>query len=367
MTSIAYKLWAKSDPYHPLWCHLLDVAAVAKALLPRFGPLEEMPTEWACYLCALHDIGKADPWFQNKDATLAEALAQLGLKLPERLDTTSSSMLRFRHEARSQGWLLDYLPAQHGWGKSAARVAVHAINGHHGNFGADCYKESDWPVQYATWNPMREQLAQLVWDALQPPPYAPQKFDHAGALGVTLSGLIILADWIASNDSVYPYSDLHGHDDPKAYFAAAQAQARAVVHKMKLDTPAARQLAPQPRFGDVWPDLADSPRPSQSALESEVLAGRAMPGLAIIEAQMGEGKTEGAIYLSECWNAQRGVQGIYFGLPTQATSNQMHGRYAKYLRVRRPGASPRLVHGMAWLVDDVAPATTAQTYGDTED
>ena len=30
-------LWEKLDPYHPLSCHLLDVAAVCEALLPRFG------------------------------------------------------------------------------------------------------------------------------------------------------------------------------------------------------------------------------------------------------------------------------------------------------------------------------------------
>lgn len=368
MTGIGYKLWAKSDPHHYLWRHLLDVAAVAKALLPRFGPLEEMPTEWACYLCALHDIGKADPWFQNKDPELAQQLRALGLNLPAKSEALNPKQYYFRHEARSSEWLFDYLMLHHGWGKRATQVVMHSINGHHGNFGAEYYDErKDYPQQYAKWQPLRAQLAQRVWDVLRPPTYTPQVFGHAGALGAQLAGLVILADWIASNADIYDYTKLRQHDDSHGYFEAAQRQAAAVVAKMKLDAPVVAAATGPLRFTDVWPDLTEPPRPSQKALENEVLSGCLTPGLAIIEAPMGEGKTEGAIYLGEHWNAQRHKQGLYLGLPTQATSNQIHQRYTAYLKARRPGAAPRLVHGMAWLIDDATPTRTAQTFGDAQD
>lgn len=369
MTKDLYlELWAKSDPYHPLWCHLLDVAAVVEALWPRFGPLEEMPLRWACYLCALHDIGKADPWFQNKDPDLAQRLIGMGLELRRPSEALNPKQHYFRHEARSSEWLFDYLMLQHKWGKRATQVVIHSINGHHGNFGAEGYDEKhDYPQQYNKWEPLRAQLAQRVWDMLQPPAYAPQAFQHAGALGAQLAGLVILADWIASNADMYDYTKLQPYDKPPEYFQAAQRQAVAVVAKMKLDAPVMAAATEPLRFTDVWPALTEPPRPSQQALEDEVLAGRVPPGLAIIEAPMGEGKTEGAIYLGEHWNAQRHKQGLYLGLPTQATSNQIHQRYTAYLKTRRPGAAPRLVHGMAWLIDEVAPTTTAQTFGNAQE
>ena len=67
------------------------------------------------------------------------------------------------------------------------------------------------------------------------------------------------------------------------------------------------------------------------------------PGIVIIEAPMGESKTEAALCLADHWGEGTGLRGFYFALPTQATSNQMFGRVRDFLetsyrgRLRSPG------------------------------
>ena len=57
-------LWAKSEPYHPLWKHILDAAAVSLALP---NPLERdgWAAEALAWVVGMHDVGKADPAFQH--------------------------------------------------------------------------------------------------------------------------------------------------------------------------------------------------------------------------------------------------------------------------------------------------------------
>jgi CRISPR-associated endonuclease/helicase Cas3 len=72
--------------------------------------------------------------------------------------------------------------------------------------------------------------------------------------------------------------------------------------------------------------------------------------LIVVEAPMGEGKTEAALLLYETL-AARGATGLYFALPTQATSNQILGRVQRFLESAYPGEvhELHLVHGDAGL------------------
>ena len=69
----------------------------------------------------------------------------------------------------------------------------------------------------------------------------------------------------------------------------------------------------------------------------------------IVEAPMGEGKTEAAWYAAATWD-RRGGQGTYVALPTMATSNQMFERVGKFLEADS-GGNLMLLHGKAALND----------------
>jgi CRISPR-associated endonuclease/helicase Cas3 len=362
----ARALWAKSDPYHPLWCHLLDVAAVCGALLHRFGPVASIPDRWIMYLAAMHDIGKADPEFQNKDDEQAERLRALGLELPE-------ERTRFRHEARSADWITPHLHHQQ-WTRDACRIVSMATRAHHGDFraglhGEGTFYEENQPhlrQRTALWNELRVQLSEIVREALDLPVYSAPDFTDASAAGILLAGLIVLADWIASNAELYGYETLDRNLPPRDYFAVARQRANRIVHALEFDqvgSPPEGYSAPA--FSKVWPQIT-CPRPFQTVLETVCREGLS-PGLAILEAPMGEGKTEAAIYLALHWNRLLGRKGLYIALPTMATSNQMHSRYKDFLHKQSGGTAPRLIHGMSWLFAEDQPEGEFETAGDAEE
>jgi CRISPR-associated endonuclease/helicase Cas3 len=77
--------------------------------------------------------------------------------------------------------------------------------------------------------------------------------------------------------------------------------------------------------------------------------------LVIVEAPTGEGKTEAALYLADRWLQAEGQRGTYVAMPTQATSNQMLGRFREFLERRYAGGQVELLllHGNAALSADM--------------
>ncbi|WP_370891173.1 type I-E CRISPR-associated protein Cas7/Cse4/CasC [Janibacter sp. GXQ6167] len=78
------------------------------------------------------------------------------------------------------------------------------------------------------------------------------------------------------------------------------------------------------------------------------------PGLMVIEAPMGEGKTEAALAAAEVLAHRFGCGGVFFGLPTQATTDAMFGRILKWIDHLptddlHVGASLALIHSKAKL------------------
>lgn len=341
----ASRVWAKSEPVYPLWRHLLDVAAVARELMEVFPPPAGLPPDYLATVLGLHDIGKADPLFQ--------------LKAPELAATNDPALFRgmalgwgdavrgFRHEARSAEYLRDAIrPIADDEAREVRDLLRRVVRGHHGDFGSQALSETEYPEDVARrWREIRDRLTLETFTATGASHDAPpMKGRGPDVLGVHLSAVLVAADWIASNPRLFSHQEHVA--DPASHFSRARELAREALRSLQIVAPASSGAKGPVEWGTLFgPEFA--PRGVQRVVATSAIA----PGLVIIEAATGEGKTEAALYLAEHWQRELNLRGVYFALPTQATSNDLHRRYAEFLRRNRPEAAPLLVHGMAWLLD----------------
>ncbi|MBM4431645.1 MAG: CRISPR-associated helicase Cas3' [Chloroflexi bacterium] len=102
-------------------------------------------------------------------------------------------------------------------------------------------------------------------------------------------------------------------------------------------------MVPGLRFEDIFAFAAN---PLQEAFVGVVTG----PGLYILEAPMGAGKTEAALFAAYRLIACGANRGLYFALPTRLTSDKIHERVEPFIkRICASDMPPRLAHGMAWL------------------
>lgn len=334
--------------YHPLVCHMADVAAVALAMwdlvLPYssksiladgLGLSEEEAREWVAYVAGCHDLGKATRQFQAKDPNHAARLNASGFTASDRQKDPG-------HGLRTAGFFCGHA-MELGLERPVASQLGIITGGHHGRFlvadpqslNPEALDETLQPA----WSQARNSLT-ADFDALfdlgsRPSQEAPPK------AAMLLAGLISVADWIGSIEERFVW-DPGGADDLHAYFGRVQRIAQDIVREDRWVPEPVRQAA---AFRELFPF---PPRRLQSIVEAlmpTVSAG----GLVIIEAPMGEGKTEAALYVAHQWES-RGARGSYIALPTQATANQMYERVREFL-ARRDAAHPAnlvLAHGGAW-------------------
>ncbi|MFT5471069.1 MAG: CRISPR-associated endonuclease/helicase Cas3 [Verrucomicrobiales bacterium] len=88
-------------------------------------------------------------------------------------------------------------------------------------------------------------------------------------------------------------------------------------------------------------------------LQRAALDAITQPGLYVVEAPMGEGKTEAALGAAFQLIRNGHANGLYFALPTKLTSDRIHRRIQPYLsRFEGSATTLRLAHGASWLEDD---------------
>ncbi|MBI9083339.1 MAG: CRISPR-associated helicase Cas3' [Desulfobacterales bacterium] len=147
-----------------------------------------------------------------------------------------------------------------------------------------------------------------------------------------LAGLTSVSDWIGSGEFF---------EDPAAPWQENIGRA--------LD--AAGFVSPTYRQGLSFEKAFDfRPRQVQQQLVDQVV----VPGVYVLEAPMGIGKTEAALYAAYHMLETGQARGIYFALPTQLTSNKIFERFNAFLeRVLAKDCKHRslLLHSNAWLLD----------------
>lgn len=355
-------IWAKSGVGggHGLLAHMLDVAAVAETLLLHepastriwaslgCGLAPEQAARWLPAIAGLHDFGKAIPGFQALWAEGMQADLARGLAFPGNACGATA------HACATAALLGKPLHGVTGVDVFWLRHAIQAISAHHGYHFLDDEVHRSRPLgEPSAWTRARQQLLEVYWQLL-----APQGMPALEALGLPavnwLAGLTSIADWIASNPAWFPLGERH--DDLHAYHADALQLARKALHGIGWHE--ARTLLAAPAGTDalmariVGRDGVRA-RPLQEAGD-RLLRGVSGPALVLVEAPMGEGKTELAFLAHLRLQAANGHRGLYVALPTQATGNALFRRALTFLQGFVEGhADVQLVHGGAAMNEDV--------------
>ncbi len=368
------RLWGKTGQggtFHPALFHMLDVGHVAEVLLgreatPRFrtvlaralsvdGP--DLLAGWLPLLIALHDVGKVSAPFQGQ-AGQPRTRAERERLQAEGFDFGRTGGDRYPHA--QIGAVFTQLAWPHlesGLPRPLVLALRDAIGGHHGEFasGSELSKVSEYlrfeepPVwselRSAAYTTLRERLAPGWRDGLALP--TPQ---HRTAATMALAGFTILCDWIGSDAECFPIEPRPLSLDSYAQLSRERAQ-EAVE---RIGFAPVRPSVVYRGFGELFPNK-EHVRPLQKAIDELPEFVLTQPGLYIIEAPTGEGKTEAALALAQRLAAAGASDELYFALPTTATSNQMFGRVQSFINGAKGGngGSPvKLVHGQAFLVED---------------
>ncbi|WP_427168798.1 CRISPR-associated helicase Cas3' (plasmid) [Streptomyces sp. C1-1] len=377
----ALSVWAKherdSDGWLPLWRHMEDSAAVAGRLWDEWLPLtvrrliasalpggEAGARRLAVWLAGVHDIGKATPAFACQVEQLAQVMRGHGLDMRSRQAMGADRRLA-PHGLAGQILLEEWLQERHGWTVKQAGQFTVAVGGHHGvppehgqiqALDGHPHLLRTHGSSRALWKRVQEELLDACADefGIRECLSAWQGVKLPQPVQVLLSALVIVSDWIASNPDLFPYFP---EDVPRT------GPERIAAAWRGLDLPGpwhAKQ--PVGNVQELFASRFDLPsqakvRPVQEAAV-ELARGMDEPGLMVIEAPMGEGKTEAALAAVEVLASRFGAGGVFFALPTMATGNAMFPRLLDWLdRLPAPEGirySVQLAHSKAALNDDFA-------------
>lgn len=333
-----------SELYLPVYVHCTDTADVMEYLLfKRLSAHERLCicglsdaelVKLVRFLGIIHDIGKLTPIFQAKIAKviseLKEILKGMGIVLTELSECNHAKdgevILR---ENGINKKICEIVGSHHGKPQSGDTASKYNVR-YNGELWKSIWKEFiDYSLEYAGYSDISE---------------VPQNIDMPAQM--LLTGLLITADWIASNQELFPLFNINDRDIDSIDRGARLSYA---VNKLELTdywkSDCVRMDARifEDRFGF-------SPNTVQNAV-IDIANNAEKPIMMIIEAQMGIGKTEAALAAAEIMGAKFGLGGVFFGLPTQATTNCIFKRSLEWLSSAGNGRtlSVRLAHSNAEL------------------
>lgn len=354
-------LWAKKrtedghQSWLPLIVHLIDTQNTINYLLTNWlspeqqrlltGRLSEEETQRLVkFVGFIHDIGKGTAAFQVKkssdhddslDEDLSSRLAQGGFRGLDEVVLASAS--QSPHALAGEAII-------EGMGVPESIGAI--IGGHHGkpakeapenqidDYTANFYQDDIDPKVQKPWKAVQKELFKygLTTSGYQEVADIP---DITQPQAVVLEGLLIMADWLASSEyldyqqekplfPLIPLNQSYQDIDIGSRFRRAMGNwsVGGEWQPQRIELNDLDQV-----YMDRW---KFKPRPVQRSMSQAI--GKALdPGMVIVEAPMGLGKTEIALLAVEQLAYMTGSDGLFMGLPTQATTNAMFNRVNKWL------------------------------------
>lgn len=334
--------------WHPLVDHCADVAACAEKLLslPTWrarlaglcgrDDLDEITRSRLSVLAALHDIGKFNIGFQ------AKGRPELG---------TTAGHVRQALPALNRP-VCASLSILNGWGDGTPGLLVSALC-HHGR-----------PYPYSTtldfepvlWSPCQGLDPKAGIDSLVGATKAwfPKAFRADGpalpddpAFEHAFAGLVMLADWLGSDQEMFPFSE--PQDGDRIDRARKAAASFAADSWLAVDSARRRDREAVDFFERI---SGYSPSPFQESVTA--LGTTESAAITVVEAETGSGKTETALARFVALFSDGAVDGMYFALPTRTAATQMHQRIVEAMRRAFTAPPPVVLAVPGYLrVDDV--------------
>ena len=373
-----------SSLWLPLWMHLRDTAEIIKKLAEEWVPdsvinaaglTREEFEKVSVWLAAIHDIGKCTALFQSR---ITEMLPEIREKLIESVKILPVSDFKDArhspHAAAGEAILLSY---------GVCRGTASIVGSHHGKppekeeqtqvkggfdlskqiniYGKNYFCPNDKEKWRSCWEDYLEQAGDLAgYDSYEEIPKIELR-----AAQVLLCGLLIMADWIASNPNYYPLIDIESTGSEELYEHRTENAWEKLKHLENWHPQYCSM--DEEVFGERF---GFAPNPVQKKV-LDIVNGCRKPGIMIIEAQMGVGKTEAALAAAEVMGCNSGCGGLFFGLPTQATTNGIFKRIEswgeKQAKESNAEISIRLAHGLAELNKDYRELFEGCSNADAED
>lgn len=300
--------------------HCQIVGEVARELIARFPPKfrEALFPHNAILAASAHDIGKVSPCFVEKirractsHLITLKALPNINPALEKNWGGHAGVSQLTAKAIGAPDYIPEILGQHHGFSPN--------IRGHRAN--DDIFGGPAWQKEREALVAELKQRMDTDWPLVS-----------SAAQARLLAGLTSVSDWIGSG---------HFFEDPASPWAENISPA--------LD--AAGFVPPSYQKNLAFEQVFSfSPREAQQLLVAQVDG----PGVYVLEAPMGIGKTEAALYAAYRLLEKGDATGIYFALPTQLTSNKIFERFSDYLSaILAPDCQHRslLLHANAWLLD----------------
>ena len=349
------KSGATPDEWLPLWMHLEDTAGIMQMLLKEFvsnsfasscGVSKEELEKSAVFLAYVHDIGKSTVGFQHK----------ISRNVPERERILDRYGFSFRI-------IIDVPHALAGeeilrlFGCPEGVAAI--VGAHHGiptetgelrRYDLKKSKKSNAGFESFYGNDLNFEQIKSLWkiiidramkragvDSLEE---LPKLSVHSQML---ISGLLVVVDWIASNTTLFPLISVDETGDDCLYPDRIECAWEKILFPEMWHSQ--RKHYTEEEFKESFSFL---PNETQRTMVDFVCKTN-NPGLFILEAPMGCGKTEAALASTELLASKIGKKGLFFGLPTQATANGIFPRIRNWAETQSAVIyhSIHLKHGSA--------------------